>query len=209
MLEKIYEISPSFFWAGLTLLFGILVAKFFERISQRFFERIRINSVLKRIGLKDSFEKIGISLDAQKFFSEIVQWFFIILFLMLSFEILGLSRFSDFLEKVVLYFQNIFISILIFILASYLIDFSQKVFIGSLEKEKITYSGIFGKGFSLSIWVLTALAILYQLKIVPDLILTIFIGAIITIALVIGISFGLAGKEVAEKFLKEIEEKLK
>jgi len=209
MLEKIYEISPSFFWAGLTLLLGILVAKFFERISQRFFERIRINSVLKRIGLKDSLEKIGISLDAQKFFSEIVQWFFIILFLMLSFEILGLSKFADFLEKIILYFQNIFISILIFILSSYLIDFSQKVFIGSLEKEKITYSRIFGKGFSLSIWVLTALAILYQLKIVPDLILTIFIGAIITIALVIGISFGLAGKEVAAKFLKEIEEKLK
>jgi hypothetical protein len=209
MLEKIFEISPSFFWAGLILLFGILVAKFFERISQRFFERIRINSVLKRIGLKDSFEKIGISLDAQKFFSEIVQWFFIILFLMLSFEILGLSKFADFLEKVILYFQNIFISILIFVLSSYLIDFSQKVFIGSLEKEKITYSRIFGKGFSLSIWVLTALAILYQLKIVPDLILTIFIGAIVTIALVIGISFGLAGKEVAAKFLKEIEEKLK
>jgi hypothetical protein len=209
MLEKIFEISPSLFWAGLTLLFGILVAKFFERISQRFFERIKINSVLKRIGLKDSFEKIGISFDAQKFFSEIVQWFFIILFLMLSFEILGLSRFADFLEKIVLYFQNIFISILIFILASYLIDFSQKVFIGSLEKEKITYSRIFGKGFSSLIWVLTTLAILYQLRIVPDLILAIFVGAIITIALVIGISFGLAGKEVVAKFLKEIEEKLK
>jgi hypothetical protein len=47
MLEKIFEISPSFFWAGLILLFGILVAKFFERISQRFFERIRINSGFK------------------------------------------------------------------------------------------------------------------------------------------------------------------
>jgi hypothetical protein len=209
MLEKIFEISPSFFWAGLVLLLGILVAKFFERISERFLERIRLNSVLKRIGFHEAFLKIGISLDAQKFFSEIVHWFFIILFLMLSFEILGLSKFADFLEKVVLYFQNIFISILIFILSSYLIDFSQKVFIGSLEKEKITYSRIFGRGFSLSIWVLTALTILYQLKIVPDLILTIFIGAIITIALVIGISFGLAGKEVAAKFLKEIEEKLK
>jgi hypothetical protein len=202
MLEKIFEISPSFFWAGLILLFGILVAKFFERISQRFFERIRINSVLKRIGLKDSFEKIGISLDAQKFFSEIVQWFFIILFLMLSFEILGLTKFADFLEKVVLYFQNIFISILIFILASYLIDFSQKVFIGSLEKEKITYSRIFGKGFSLLIWVLTTLAILYQLKIVPDLILAIFIGAIITIALVIGISFWFSWKRSRRQILK-------
>jgi len=209
MFEKIFEISPSFFWAGITLLFGILVAKLFEKICQRFLERIRLNSVLKRIGLKEGFEKIGISLDAQKFFSEIVQWFFIILFLMVSFEILGLSKFSDFLEKVILYFQNIFISILIFIFASYLIDFSQKVFVGSLEREKITYSRTFGKGFSLSIWVLSTLAILYQLKIVPELILAIFVGVILIIVLVVGISFGLAGKGVAEKFLKEIEEKLK
>jgi hypothetical protein len=209
MLEKIFEISPSFFWAGLTLLFGILVAKFFERVSQRFFERIRINSVLKRIGLTDSFEKIGISLDAQKFFSEIAQWFFIILFLMLSFEILGLSKFADFLEKVVFYFQNVFISILIFIFASYLVDFSQKVFIGYLEKEKMVFSKAFGKGTSLAIWVLATLAILYQLKIIPELILIIFIGVVATMALVIGISFGLAAKGIAAKFLKEIEEKLK
>jgi len=209
MLEKIFEISPSFFWAGLSLLFGILVAKFFEKISQRFFEKIRINSVLKRIGLKESFEKVGISLDAQDLFSKIVQWFFIILFLMLSFEILGLTKFADFLEKVLFYFQNIFISILIFVLASYLIDFSQKIFVGYLEKEKIAFSRVFGKGTSLSIWILTTLAILYQLKIVPELILVIFIGVVAIIALVVGISFGLAGKEIASRFLKEFEEKLK
>ena len=128
---------------------------------------------------------------------------------MLSFEIMGLTRFSDFLEKVVLYFQNIFISILIFIFSSYLVDFSQKVFIGYLEKEKMAFSRVFGKGTSLAIWILAGLAILYQLKIVPELILVIFIGAVALIVLVIGISFGLAGKEIAAKFLKEIEEKLK
>jgi hypothetical protein len=209
MLEKIFEISPSLIFSGITLLFGILVGKIFKKVSKNFFGRIRINSVLKRIGLIDSFEKIGISFDAQKFFSEIVQWFFIILFLMLSFEIMGLTRFSDFLEKVVLYFQNIFISILIFIFSSYLVDFSQKVFIGYLEKEKMAFSRVFGKGTSLAIWILAGLAILYQLKIVPELILVIFIGAVALIVLVIGISFGLAGKEIAAKFLKEIEEKLK
>lgn len=209
MLEKIFEISPSLIFSGITLLFGILVGKIFKEVSKKFFERIRINSVLKRIGLIESFEKIGISLDVQDLFSKIVQWFFIILFLMLSFEILGLSKFADFLEKVVLYFQNIFISILIFIFASYLVDFSQKVFIGYLEKEKMAFSKAFGKGTSLAIWTLATLAILYQLKIIPELILVIFIGVVAIIVLVIGISFGLAGKEVAAKFLKEFEDKLK
>jgi hypothetical protein len=53
------------------------------------------------------------------------------------------------------------------------------------------------------------LAILYQLKIIPELILVVFIGVVAIIVLVIGISFGLAGKEVASKFLKEFEDKLK
>jgi hypothetical protein len=209
MLEKIFESSPLFFWSSLTLFCGILVAKIFKKISERFFEGIKINSVLKRIGFKESVEKIGISFDAQKFFSEIVQWFFIILFLMLFFEILGLTKFSDFLEKVALYFKNIFISILIFIFSSYLVDFSQKVFIGYLEKEKMIFSKAFGKGTSLTIWILAILAILYQLKIVPELILILFVGMVGIVVLTIGISFGLAGKEIASKFLKDLEEKLK
>jgi hypothetical protein len=90
-----------------------------------------------------------------------------------------------------------------------LIDFSQKVFIGSLEKEKLTFSRFFGKGFSFSVWVLATLAIFYQLKIIPELILAIFIGVISIIVLVVGISFGLGGKDLAAKILKELEEKLK
>jgi len=209
MFERIFGLSSSLIFAGIILLFGIFIAKVAKKISERFFERIKINSVLKRIGLSESFEKIGILLNAKDLFSKIVQWFFIILFLMVSFEILGVVKFADFLEKVLVYFQNIFISIFIFVFASYLVDFSQKVFIGYLEKEKITFSRIFGKGTTLAIWTLATLAILYQLKIVPELILVVFAGVVLVVALVIGISFGLAGKEIAEKFLKEIEEKLK
>lgn len=128
---------------------------------------------------------------------------------MMFFEILGLTKFVEFLEKVILYFQNIFISMLIFIFACYLTDFSQKVFIGYLEKAQITFSKVFGKGTSFLIWLLASLAILYQLKIVPELILVAFLGVVLVVALVLGISFGFAGKEIASRFLKEFEEKLK
>ena len=207
--QNLTEISPSIFWSGLVLLLGILVAKWMAALTCAFISRIRLNQILKRMGLEEALSKIDASLNAPKFFGEIVKWFFIVLSLMASSEILGLTQFSQFLEKVIGYFPNIFISALIFVVAVFLSDFSQKIVVGTLKEEKITYSRFLGRMIRWAIWLFAILAILYQLRITPYLILTIFIGIVATISIALGLSFGLGGKDLAVKILKELEEKLK
>jgi len=207
--QNLTEISPSIFWAGLVLLLGILVAKWIAAIIVVFISKIKLNQILKRMGLEEALSKIDASLNAPKFFGEIVKWFFIVLSLMASSEILGLIQFSQFLEKVIGYFPNIFISALIFVVAVFLSDFSQKIVVGTLKEEKITYSRFLGRMIRWAIWLFAILAILYQLRITPYLILTIFIGIVATISIALGLSFGLGGKDLAVKILKELEEKLK
>jgi len=51
------------------------------------------------------------------------------------------------------------------------------------------------------------LAILYQLKIVPDLVLTIFIGFVAFIVLAFGLAFGLGGRDFAKKILDDLEKR--
>jgi len=207
--QNLTEISPPIFWAGLVLLLGILVAKWMAAIIVAFLNRIKLNQLLKRMGLEEALSTIDASLNAPKFFGEIVKWFFIVLSLMASSEILGLRQFSQFLEKVIGYFSNIFISALIFVVAVFLSDFSQKIVVGTLEEEKITYSRFLGRMIRWAIWLFAILAILYQLQITPSLILTIFIGMVATISIALGIAFGLGGKDLAAKILKELEEKFK
>lgn len=209
ILVNLTKIAPSIFWASLVLFFGILIAKWAGKISAAFLDKIRLNQFLKRMGWEETLLKIDARLNAPKFFGEIVKWFFIIVFLMISSEILGLVQFSQFLERVIRYFPNIFISCFIFLVAVFLVDFSQKIVVGTLEKEKITYSRFIGKWLSWIIWTLAILAILYQLRIVPTLILTVFVGIVAIFVLILGISFGLAGKDLAAKILKELEEKFK
>ena len=207
--QKVSQISPSIFWASFLFLVGIIVAKFMEELSANFLNKIRLNRILERMGLKETFSKVDINLDGAKFFGEIVKWFFIILFLMISSGILGLTNLSQFLQNVILYFPNLFIAFLIFAVAAFLADFSQKIVVGTLEKEKITYSRFLGRSIRWTIWFFAILAILYQLKIAPPLILAIFIGVVITISLSLGIAFGIGGKDLAAKILKELEEKFK
>ena len=207
--QNLTEVSPPIFWAGLVLLVGIIISKWIGGLSAAFLNQIKLNQVFKRMGLEEALLKIDARLNAPKFFGEIVKWFFIIVFLMVSFEILGLTQFSQFLGKVIGYYPNIFISALIFIVAAFLADFSQKIVVGTLEKEKITYSRFVGKWISWAIWLFAILAILYQLQITPSLILVIIIGMVATISIALGIAFGLGGKELAAKILKELEEKFK
>lgn len=207
--QNLTEVSPSIFWAGLVLLAGIFIAKWLGQISVAFLGKIKLNQVLKRMGWQEALLKIDTGLNAPKFFGEIVKWFFVIVFLILSFEILGLTQFSQFLEKALGYFPNIFIAALIFLVAVFLADFSQKIVVGTLEEEKITYSRFLGKAIRWLIWLFAVLAILYQLQIAPSLILVVFIGMAAAISIALGIAFGLGGKDLAAKILKELEEKLK
>jgi len=207
--QNLAEISPPIFWAGLVFLAGIFISRWIGNLAITFLIKIRLNQVLKRVGLEEVLSKIDTRLNAPKFLGEIVKWFFIIIFLTLALEILGLTQFSQFLEKIIGYFPNIFISALIFIIAAFLTDFSQKIVVGTLEEEKITYSKLFGRLIRWAIWLFAILAILYQLQITPLLILVIFIGMMITTSITLGVAFGLGGKDLAARILKELEEKLK
>ena len=199
--------------ALLLFLIGWFISQWLGQRAAAFLSKIRLNQVLKGMGLEESLSRIDTRLNAPRFFGEIVRWFFVILFLAAAAEVLELisfsPSFSQFLWSVVNYYPNIFIAILIFLVAVFLADFSQKIVVGTLEKERITYSRFLGKVIRWAIWLFATLAILYQLKITPSLILVIFVGVVITISLTLGLSFGLGGKDLATKILKELEEKFK
>lgn len=203
------EILPSIFWVLLFLLVIWFVSKWLGKLTAAFLNKTRLNQALRDMGLEGSLFRIDTQLNAPKFFGEIVRWFFFILFLALIVDSLGMAFLSQFLWRIIDYYPNIFIAALIFLVAVFLADFSQKIVVGTLEKEKITYSRFSGRVIRWAVWLFAILAILYQLKIAPSLILVIFIGVVFAISIALGISFGLGGKSLASKILKELEEKFK
>jgi len=194
--------------AVLLFLAGLILAYLARKIVRNFLEKLGLKGVVKRLGWKEAFNKVGIEPNFIKFFSEIVKWMIIIIFLMLATEILGIVQFSQFLAKIVSYFQNIVVASLIFIVALYLVDFTYRIFFITPEKKKLKYSRFLSIGLRRTIWVLAGLAILYQLQIVPYLILALFVAILALMVLALGISFGLGGKEIAKKILEEWKEKL-
>lgn len=200
---------PQLFWAILIFFIGWFIGNKVKTIVKDFLDRLRLNQMLKSLGWEDFFDRYDTKLNVTGFIGSIMEIFFMLVVLSISLEIIGLSQVNQLLQEVINYFPNIFISILIFIFAVFLADFSKKIILVKMERQKMSYSNIVGNIVATSTWIICILAILYQLQIVRTLILTIFIGFIAMIVLVIGLSFGIGGKDMAARMLKDLEEKVK
>lgn len=92
MWEKFYEylaqiqVLHLIFGIFLVLLIGWFVSQWLGRRAAVFLSRIRLNQILKGMGVEESLSRIDTRLNAPKFFGEIVRWFFVILFLTIAAE---------------------------------------------------------------------------------------------------------------------------
>lgn len=185
-------------------LVGFLLSIWIKTIFLSFLKKIQFNNALERIGFNEFVHSFDQKIQVEKFIGFLVQLFIILVSLMFSLETIQSNGFLNLLNKVIIYYPNILISIIIFIIAIYAIDFSQKIVIGTKTSKKITYSRSFAKIIDLSIRILTILAILYQLQIIPQLIIIVFIGVVLTISLSVGTSFGLAAKKPMGQLIKKL-----
>lgn len=201
--------TPDILWALIILFFGWIIAGRARDIVINFLNKLRLNQILKSLGWETFFDRFDAKMNIPKFFGMIVEIYFFLLFLIISLDVLKLGTISKLIGDIVGYYPNIFISIIIFVFTVFLADFSKKIVVGKMEKEKIVYSNFLGDIISSGAWILAILSILYQLQIVQTLILTIFIGVVAMIVIALGIAFGLGGKDVAAKILEDMEKRVK
>ena len=187
-------------------LFGFLLSIWIKKIFLSFFNKIQFNNALESVGFNEFIQKFDRKLDTFKIIGFLIQFFVVLVFLMFSSEILQLHKLSDLLTKIILYYPNILISIAIFIISIYAINFSQKIVIGTKTSKTITYSRSLAKIIDVCIRILTILAILYQLQIVPQLIIIIFLGVVLTISLSVGTSVGSSTKNPISGLAKKISD---
>ena len=202
----INNIIVNLIWAVLILVLGCFLAKKAGIMIENLLKKIRLNQAVKNLGWHAFFERYKTRLNVSKFFGLVFEGYLFLIVMMISTEILNLMVLSNFFLNIVNYYPNIFIASIIFIIAVFFAEFSKKIVYADAD---LKYSNTLSILISGSAWVLAGLAILYQLKIVPDLILALFRGVTLALALAFGISFGLGAKDLISKFLKEFFKKIK
>ena len=188
---------PSFIAALIVLIIGLLIAAVLRALLEKIVYAIKLDSLLKKLGLEPIVARSGYKLDSAKFIGGLVYWFLVVVVVLAVSDVLGLFGLSTFLNEVLVYFPNIIVAVLIMVAAFVVANFLRGLVRGSIASAKLHASKFLGALTWWSVVIFGLLAAFLQLGIATAIIQTIVMGFIAMLALAGGIAFGLGGKDYA------------
>lgn len=200
---------PKIIGAIIVFLIGWFISIGIGKLVTEILKRLKFNRIFEKGAWKEALEKAEFKVDASGFIGAICKWVLVIVFLLAAVEILGFVQFAALLTKVLAYLPNVIIAALIFIVAVIIAELLEKIVRAAVESIRVGYGSVAGAIVKWSIWIFAILAILMQLEIATELILTLFTGFVAMVALAGGIAFGLGGKDVAAGIMENLKKRLK
>lgn len=201
---------PSLVIAVVIFIVGWLVGVGLSRVITQIVNSLRVDQALRSTGIESLLSRAGYELSAGKFLGALVKWFFIIVFLVASLQVLGLTQVNDFLRNVVLgYLPQVIVAVLILLVAAVVAEASERVVAGSAKAASLHAANFLGKVTRYAIWIFAILVALEQLNVATGFIQTLFTGIIIAASLAIGLAFGLGGQASASRYLDRLHSEIK
>ena len=196
---------PNLIVALIIFILGWLIGSILGRWVAQIIKSLKVDKALTSIGTEDLLSRAGFRLNAGLFIGGLVKWFVIVAFLVASLDVLNLSQVNVFLREVVLgYLPNVIVAALILLIAGVVAEAIQKVVVGSAKAAGMMHAHFLG-GVSLwAIWIFAILAALSQLGIAGAFAQTLFTGVVAALALAVGLSFGLGGKDAAARYVDRL-----
>lgn len=200
---------PNLVVALVIFIVGWIIGAGLGRIVEQVVNALRVDAALESAGVGRVLSRAGFKLSSGRFLGVLVEWFFIIVFLVAALGVLHLDAVNTFLSDVVLgYLPQVIAAVLILLVAAVVAETADRVVAGSAKAAQLHAAGFLGKVARYAIWTFAILAALYQLQVATAFVQTLFTGVVIAFALAIGLAFGLGGQASAAKYLEHLQREI-
>src|SRR3989338_1511652 len=204
--SRFVGLLPRLLGALATLIIGLIVAAVLERIVERVLFYLKLDNLLKNLGVDAYLHRANITLNFGHFVGRIVYWFVVLVFLLAASDILNFSALSLFIQDVLNYIPNVFVAILIMLVTLIVAKFLKGLTTASVLSARLHAAKALGALTWWSVFVFGLLTALLQLGIAVSVINTLITGLIAMLAIAGGLAFGLGGKEYASYLVNRLRE---
>lgn len=188
---------------------GYIVGSFVDKLIQHLFRKMNIDNYLRQTGIDETLQRGGVRLNSGAFIGALVRYFIVVVFLIASFQVVGLNQVTFFLQQVVLaYLPQVIIAVLILLVAVVIADVMQKIVQAAAGSARMKRAALLGSITKWAIWIFAILTVLVQLGIAADLIRILFTGVVVGAALAFGLAFGLGGQAHASEIIGRVRSEI-
>lgn len=201
---------PGFIVAIIIFFVGWIVGSIIGKALSQVVAAMKIDKLFQSAGAEEMLNRAGMKLNVGGFIGMIVKWFIIVVFLMTSLEILGLTQVNDFLKESVLYYlPKVIIAMLVLVIATVIAQAMKKIVSGTAKAANVASANMLGSISSYAIWIFAFIIALSELGIATSFMQVLFTGLIAMIAIAGGLAFGLGGKEAAARAIDKVSGEMK
>lgn len=206
---KIVSFLPELLSALIILILGLIIASIAGKIVKKLAGYLKIDSLMKKIKVKEELEGLGLKFEFGTVLGKIVKWFFLIATLIAVADVLKIPQITQFLEKIALYIPNILVAVIILAIGVVVARLAYDAIKKGTETFRLSsYTAkILASVAKWAIIIFTGMAALVQLGVATDMIRILFTGMVVALSLALGLAFGLGGRKKAEEIIDKINTK--
>ena len=201
--------TPKFIVAVVLFMIGWLLGNVVARALEQVFSSLKVDSLFKSIGADDTLRRAGMNLNSGLFVGQVVKWFVVVVFLIPSLDLVGLSSIKDFLQYDVLGFlPRVIVAALILIIATVVSEALSKTATATAKSMNLSSANMLGAVAKYAVWVFAFIIALGQLGVADYYMSVLFTGIIAMLSLGGALAFGLGGRDAAPKFIAKVGEEV-
>jgi hypothetical protein len=200
------QFAPRLIIAVVFFVVGWLLGSLISKAIEQVFNSLKIYSLFRSIGADDFFRKAGVNLNTGYFVGELVKWFVVIVFLLPSLNLVGLTDVSAFLTNSVLgYLPQVIIAAFVLIIAAIVAEGLSKTILATAKAMNLASARMLAMVAKYAVWIFAIIIALGKLGL-GDYMSILFSGIVAMLALAGALAFGLGGKEHASRLLSKLSE---
>ena len=200
---------PNLIVAIVILAIGWAIGVAIGKAITHLIKVIKFDEALRRAGFESVIKRSGLNLNSGHFLGSLVKYFTIVVFLIASFDVLGLNQVTSFLQQVVIgYLPQLIIAVLILLVGAVVGDVLSRIVVASARTASLSQANFLGTVSRWAVWVFAILVALSQMGIAGAFIQTLFTGFVVAVSLALGLSFGLGGQAAAARSIERIQSEI-
>ncbi len=192
---------PRLITALIILLAGWLLAKFVANIVERLGEKLRLEDLLGRIGIKEGLEKAKFGRTGTQLLGMLLYWIIFLNFILIALESLGLHAAVEPLRDLITFLPRLLAAMATLTAGLLLAQFLGKAAQAAMEGMGVEFHQEVGQGVNVLLIIMIVIVVLEQLGINASIMTNIFTNVVTIMVAGLALAFGLGGRGVAQSVL--------
>lgn len=194
---------PRLIGFAIILIAGWFIASLIAKAVHAILRAVHFDVFAERAGVAGFIQKSNMKGDASLAIAGIVKWFVRLIALVVAFDALGLPAVSDVLRQLLMWLPNLVVALVVLVIGGIAAGALSNVVRGAAAEGGLDRPDLLAKVARLAVWAFAIVIAVNQLGIATGLINILFTAAVGTMAIALGLSFGLGGRDTAAMIVRK------